>query len=41
MAHTTVQNLTVVTAHFTSEQLLPFGFAEQHRVHTWPYTAQL
>ena len=29
--HTAVRSQKAVTAHFTSEQLLPFGFAERHR----------
>ena len=29
--HTAVQSQKAVTAHFSSEELLPFGFAEYHR----------
>ena len=31
-AHTTVQSQKAVSAYFTSEQILPFSFAEQY---TW------
>ena len=31
--HTAVQSLKAVTAHFSSKQLLPFGFAERHTSH--------
>ena len=30
--YTGVQNPKAVTAHFSSKQLLPFGFVRQHRM---------